>query len=102
MPFHSNLKQFPHTLDQYLTLELEDVPVTWLEGYTDALKAPNAKQIHGALQSIQPSQMVLVAVGNRDLIPILEPYGRVHVVTADALLANGLQTVSPVQKEAKP
>ena len=78
------------TLGEYLMLAAEGVDVAWLETYTDKIQAPTPQAIHAALQAITPTTMTLVAVGNRDLIPILATYGRVKVITADDFLHSGL------------
>jgi len=82
------------TLGEYLSLAAEGVEVSWLEDYTDKVAAPDAAQVHAAVQSIDPSKMTLVAVGNRDLIETLSAYGRVKVVGVNDFLSSGLSKAS--------
>ncbi len=93
------INQFPFkfetvsdTLEQYLHLTVDGVPVTWLEGYTAALAAPTDAQVHQSLGRLDPDRMVLVAVGNRDLIPTLQRFGQVRVVKVSDFLSTGLET----------
>lgn len=89
------------TLSQYLYLEVEGVPVSWLEGYTDLLAVPDAAAVHAAMQRIDPATMVLVAVGNRDLIGVLSRYGPVTVVSAADFLESGLSRAQAAPAETQ-
>ncbi|MGM0576626.1 MAG: M16 family metallopeptidase [Myxococcota bacterium] len=78
-------------LAQYLYLEVGGVDVAWLERYTDELARPTPEDVQQAMQVLDPGRMVLVAVGNRDLLPTLGEFGRVKVVKATDLLDSGLR-----------
>ena len=78
------------TLEQYLYLAVDGVDVSWLETYTDRIAAPTPAEVNAALSVITPASMTLVAVGNRDLIPVLARYGKVEVVSATDFLESGL------------
>lgn len=84
------------TLAQYLYLETAGVPTSWLELYTDRLGVPGPVDVHRAMQALVPRSMVLVVVGNRDLIPTLQGYGRVKVVSAEAFLQSGLEDMKDI------
>jgi zinc protease len=90
------------TLGQHVMLAFEDMPVQWLERYNAALRAVTAEEVHQAMQLIDPQQMVLVAVGNRDLLPVLGRYGRVKVLSAKALLDKGLSAATFVEVPPAP
>ena len=79
------------TLAQYLYMEAGGVPVSWLRNYTDAVSRPSASLVHTAMQLVDPSRMVLVAVGNRDLVEVLATYGEVEIIDAKALVMGGFE-----------
>lgn len=81
-------------LGQYVMLAFEDIPVSWLAGYNTALRAVSAEEVHRAMQAVDPNAMTLVAVGNRDLLPVLSQYGRVKIISAPALIADGLSAAT--------
>lgn len=78
------------TLEQYLFLAAEGIPTRWLEDYRANLRKPTPAEIAESLAVLDPDRMVLVAVGNRDLVPVLEKYGKVEVHAATDFLARGL------------
>ena len=80
------------TINQLTYLEAEGMDRAWLEGYRRRIQEPDPEDIHEALGPVRPgfTPMVLVAVGNHDLIPTLSNYGQVEVVRAEAFLEQGL------------
>lgn len=88
------------SLGQYLWLAVDRVPVDWLRGYMAAIATPGAGEVQAALQSISPDGMVLVAVGNTDLIGTLSQFGTVWTVSATDLLESGLTTLAPAPAPA--
>jgi zinc protease len=81
------------TLAQFLYLTAAGIPIRWLAEYTDRIAAPTAAEVHEVLQLLDPARMVLVAVGNRDLVPVLRSMGPVAVVKARDFLTSGLETL---------
>jgi zinc protease len=79
------------TLEQFTWLAVAGMDPSWLANYVEVLSVPvpGPAEIHAALQLTSPERMVLAAVGNRDLVQALEPFGEVWVVTVDDLLATG-------------
>lgn len=80
------------TVDQYLTLEVAGVPITWLAGWRQALLLPSAAEIRKALGPLDLHHMTLVVAGPASLGPTLAAlkHGEVTTLTAKDLLERGL------------
>lgn len=80
------------TVDQYLTLEVAGVPITWLAGWRQALLLPSAAEIRSALGPLDPRHLTLVVAGPASLGPTLAKlkHGDLTTVTAKDLLEHGL------------
>ena len=81
------------TLEQYLMLASDGIPVSWLEQYVNAIQTPDAAAVHRSLQRVDSDKMVLVAVGNEDLIPTLSKWGEVNVIDVQDFLSTGLEKI---------
>lgn len=84
------------TLDQYLQLAAWSLPMQWLRDYPKKLSQPSPKEVHEALQQLEPGRMVLVAVGGPELAKRLDAFGRVQLVEARDLLRSGLDEAEPL------
>lgn len=90
--FAFKFETLSNTLEQYLTLELASVPLSWLASWRDVLARPNAEQIRQSMAVLDPMHLALVVVGPADLAATVARLGHGPVTTVSAadLIATGL------------
>jgi len=80
------------TIDQYLTLEVAHIPLSWLADWRTALGRPTAAEIQSSMTAIDPARMTLIVAGPVSLGPTLAKlgHGRLTTITAPNLVGSGL------------
>lgn len=90
--FAFKFETLPHTVEQYLILELASVPLTFLATWRDLLARPSPAEVRAAMSRLDPAAMTLVVAGPAALAETLAAIGHGPVVTVAArdLLTLGL------------
>src|SRR5690606_9740289 len=78
--FAFKFETLPHTVEQYLILELASVPLGFLATWRDLLARPSPAEVRAAMSRLDPSAMTLVVAGPPALAETLAALGHGPVV----------------------
>ncbi|MCL2026036.1 MAG: insulinase family protein [Leptospirales bacterium] len=70
-------------LSQYITRFAYNLPDNYYESYPDKINLVESVDVETSALGLFEPGLVKVVVGSRDLIPVLEKYGKVEVLTPD-------------------
>ncbi len=79
-----------HSVEQFLSLELASLPLSWLADWKTRLAAPSNLEVQTALSTLVPKNFSLVVAGPASLGETLAAFGTIRTIEARTLIESGL------------